>query len=200
MTHAREVSALIIIDMQNDFVSLNAPLCVSGARACVPRIREALDSFRSAGMPVFHVVREYREDASDVEAFRVDDFRSRGGCAVPGTGGCEIVEELRPLPGEYRIVKNRFSAFMNTELDLILRRLNIKKLVVCGTQYPNCIRATVFDAVAYDYAVTVLTDATSAKNSEIAEANILDMKNIGVCCVTVGEFLRSPALHSGSAV
>ena len=198
MMDPKETYALIIIDMQNDFVLPEAPLFVAGAQASVPRIREVLDAFRSEDMPVFHVIREYREDASDVESFRAEEFRNGTRFAVPGTPGCEIVNELRPLPGEYRIVKNRFSAFMNTELDLILRRLMIRKLVVCGTQYPNCIRATVFDAVAYDYVVTVLTDATSAQNREIAEANILDMRNIGVCCITAGGFLRSLAGHPDS--
>jgi len=78
------------------------------------------------------------------------------------------------LPGEYRVVKNRFSGFMNTELDFMLRRLKVETLAVCGTQYPNCIRATVFDAVSLGYETIVITDATSAKTPQIAKANILD--------------------------
>ena len=191
MKGAKEIFALIIIDMQNAFVFPEHPGSAAGARAVVPRIQEMLHAFRSAGMPVFHIVREYREDASDVEKFRVQKFLAGAVYAVPGTRGCEIVDELRPLSGEYRIVKKRFSAFMNTELDLVLRRLDVEGLVICGTQYPNCIRTTVYDAVAYDYAVTVLTDATFAESSEIAEANIRDMRNVGVCCITVADFLKS---------
>ncbi len=99
------------------------------------------------------------------------------------------MEQLKPQPGEYRLVKNRFSAFMQTELDWMLRRLGINHLVVCGTQYPNCIRTTVFDGVACGYQVTVLSDATSAQTPEIAEANVRDILNIGVECVTVTELL-----------
>ena len=175
--------ALIIVDMQNDFVLPGAPGCIAGAMATLPRLREALDAFRGARFPVFHVVREYRADGSDIEITRLKRFMGEAQIVVPGTSGCEIVKELTPLPGEYRVVKNRFSAFMNTELDFMLRRLKVETLAVCGTQYPNCIRATVFDAVSFGYETLVITDATSAQTLQIAEANILDMRNIGVKCL-----------------
>ncbi|MDD2320849.1 MAG: cysteine hydrolase [Geobacteraceae bacterium] len=183
--------ALIIVDMQNDIVLPGAPACVAGAFSTVPRIRRLLDHFRADGFPVFHVVREYRADGSDVEITRLESFLSNRRYVIPGTKGCEIVEELKPLPGEHRIVKQRFSAFMNTELDFMLRRLGTTHLVVCGTQYPNCIRTTIFDAVAYGYHVINITDATSAQSSGIAAANILDIRNIGVKCVTTDEFLAT---------
>ncbi len=182
-------TALIIIDMQNDIVLPDGPACVRGALATVPTIVEALTYFRNNRRPVFHVVREYREDGSDVEITRLEKFRQGKKYALPGTPGCEIIKELAPAPGEYRIVKNRFSAFMNTELDFMLRRLDVTQIAVCGTQYPNCVRTTVFDGVCYGYAVTVLTDATSAASDAVAQANIADIKNIGVTCCTVREYI-----------
>ena len=176
-------TALIIVDMQNDFVLPGAPACVAGAMAVIPRIRAALDAFRSAGAPVFHVYREYRADGSDIEITRLKNFMEKVKVCVPGTSGCEIVKELTPLPGEYRVMKNRFSGFMNTELDFMLRRLKVEAVAICGIQYPNCIRATVFDAVSHGYETFVLTDATGAQTPEIAAANILDMSNIGVKCL-----------------
>lgn len=80
---------------------------------------------------------------------------------------------------------------MNTELDFMLRRLGVENLVVTGTQYPNCVRTTVYDGVALDYNVTLITDATSAQTKEVAEANIFDMKNIGVECITTMQFLQN---------
>ena len=183
--------ALIVIDMQNDSVLPGAPACVKGAFETIPRIRKLLDFFRTKGLPVFHIVREYRSDGSDIEITRRDSFLKQKTYVIPGTKGCEIVEDLKPLPGEYRIVKQRFSAFMNTELDLILRRLGVTHLAVCGTQYPNCIRTTIYDAVSYGYHVINITDATSAQSTEIAAANILDIANIGVECVPLNEFLLS---------
>jgi nicotinamidase-related amidase len=182
--------ALIIIDMQNDFVLPGAPVCVAGAHATVPRIKRLLDFFRAKAWPVFHVVREYRPDGSDIEFTRLHGFLNDKNYAVPGTEGCEIVADLAPVGGEYRVVKNRFSGFMNTELDFMLRRIGATHLVVCGTQYPNCIRTTIFDAIAHGYPVINVTDATSAQTPQIAEANITDLKNIGVDCITLEEFLK----------
>ncbi|MDH5444816.1 MAG: cysteine hydrolase [Gammaproteobacteria bacterium] len=180
-------SALMIIDMQKDFVLPDSPSCIPGAYVTIPNIQKILGSFRHHNLPIFHIVREYREDGSDIEKFRFDEFVSGSKCAIPNTVGCEVVDELKPVDGEYRIVKNRFSGFMNTELDLILRRIGVTDLFVTGTQYPNCVRATVFDAVALGYDVTVVTDATSAATKEIEAANIVDLKNIGVHCVSTTE-------------
>lgn len=187
--------ALIIIDMQNDFVLPGAPMRVAGAAATLPRISTLLTRFRQLNQPVFHVVREHRADGSDVDGFRKQSFAAGKRFVVPGTPGCEIVEPLQPTAGEYRLVKPRFSAFLQTELDLVLRRLAVTRLVICGTQYPNCIRATVLDAVSLDYQVTLVTDATSAQTAEIAAANILDMANIGVTCVTTDALVASLASH-----
>jgi nicotinamidase-related amidase len=180
--------ALIIIDMQNDFVLPGAPACVTGAVASIPKIREALGFFRNKTLPVFHVIRAYRADGSDIEITRFKGFTQEKPYCVPSTKGAEIVEELKPLPGEYQVIKNRFSGFMQTELDFMLRRLGITHIAVCGTQYPNCIRTTIFDGISYGYHVILLTDATSAQTPEIAEANIRDIANIGVECLTVAEF------------
>lgn len=181
--------ALLIIDMQNDFVLPGAPTCIAGAYATIPRIQRVLDFFRTNKFPVFHVIREYRADGSDIELFLLHGFLNNKRYGVPGTKGCDIVDALSPVEGEYRIIKNRFSGFMNTELDFMLRRIGATDLVICGTQYPNCIRATIFDAIAYGYHVINITDATSAQTQQIAEANIVDLKNIGVDCISFDVFL-----------
>ena len=79
--------------------------------------------------------------------------------------GVEIVKELAPHAGDYRIVKPRIQLFFGTVLELILKRLGIEGLVICGTQYPNCIRATAFDGLSLGSSATVITDATSALSS-----------------------------------
>jgi len=184
-------TALLIVDMQNDFALPGAPQCVAGAMAIIPNLKKVLNHFRNCSLPVFHVVREYRADGSDIEATRRDEFLTNQRYCVPETKGCDVVDELKPTKGEYRIVKNRFSGFMNTELDLILRRLNVSNIVVCGIQYPNCIRATIFDGVALGYSVTLVTDATGAQTEEVAKANIYDISNIGVICMATDQFLRN---------
>ena len=194
MTHTKEGanltrSALLIIDMQNDFVLPGAPMEVAGAMATVTNIAGVLNRFRQSQQPVFHVVREHRADGSDVDRFRQSGFESGLTFVVPGTNGCEIVDDLAPIDSDYRLVKPRFSAFMQTELDFMLRRLQIDQLVICGTQYPNCIRATVLDAVSLDYQVTLVTDSCSAQTKAIAAANITDISNVGAKCVTTATWL-----------
>lgn len=187
------MNALLIIDMQNDFVLPGSPVTVAGAAATVPTIRQLLDAFRTHRWPVLHITRAYRADGSDVERFRREDFLRGPQYLLPGSPGAQIVPELAPLPGEPVLIKPRFSAFMGTPLDLVLRRLGVAELVIAGTQYPNCIRATVLDAVCLDYAVTLVTDACSAQTNAVAQANIADMAAIGVDCRTVQQFLTGIA-------
>jgi len=180
--------ALLVIDMQNDFVLPDGPLPVPQARAVIPEIRRVLDAFRDRGLPVFHIVRVHRPDGSDVEITRADLFKKTP-FAVAGTRGAAIVDELRPSPGEYIIEKIRMSAFIATGLDLMLRTSGITDLVVTGIQTPNCIRTTVFDAIAYNYPVILLKDAVGAKNDAIHNANVTDMANIGVRVMAARDFV-----------
>ncbi len=174
---------------QGDFVLPEILEANQKAFDIVPKIQEALSFARANHWPVFYIVREYRDNASDVEKIRIEDFKARKR-AVPGTFGCEIVEALKPEQGEYRVVKWRFSGFMHTELDLLLRRLLVQHVVVCGTQLPNCVRATVYDAVTLDYYVTVIKDAVAARTDEVHRANIVDIENLGVKCKTWAEFVK----------
>ncbi|HRX48199.1 MAG TPA: isochorismatase family cysteine hydrolase [Spirochaetota bacterium] len=183
-------SALLIIDMQNDFILPEAPAEVPGAMKIVPKVKKLLEFCRARKIPVFHVIRQYRYDGSDIENFRREGFLNRGRYLLPGTPGAEIIDELKPAEGEYVIVKPRFSAFFCTELELILKRIKTDDIVICGVQYPNCIRATALDSVSYDYSTTVITDATAGADDEIEVSNIRDLRNIGIKCLTFAEWSR----------
>jgi nicotinamidase-related amidase len=171
--------ALLIIDMQNDFVQEDAPLRVAGARAVIPNVLRVLEAFRRRSLPVFHVVRVHRADGSDVEIIRKERFRTSP-FAVEGTIGAAIIPDLIPAPGEYILKKVRMSAFLQTELDLILRSLGVDTVVIAGIQTPNCIRTTAFDAVAYNYVTFLVQDAVAAQTPEIHASNVQDMRNIGI--------------------
>lgn len=187
MNERKTAQALLIIDMQNDFVHPGTPVHVAGAEATVPVIRKLRESCRKHEIPVFHVIRSYSADGLTVERARLADFR-RTPFVVPGTLGAEIIKELTPEAGEKTVIKPRYSAFFQTSLDLMLKRLGVERVLVSGTQYPNCIRATVNDALSLDYAVSVITDACSAKTEAVAAANILDMRNLGAECITFTEW------------
>jgi nicotinamidase-related amidase len=182
--------ALLIIDMQNDFILEGRPLRVASAPAVIPKVLELLTAFRAKGLPVFHIVRVHRKDGADVEITRQALFRKQP-FAVEGTAGAAIVDPLAPHPGEYVIPKVRMSAFIGTELDLMLRTLGITDIVIAGIQTPNCIRTTTFDAIAYNYPVVLARDATGAQTDEIHDANVRDMQNIGVRTMTVRDLIAT---------
>lgn len=183
--------ALIIVDMQNDFVLPGAPACVAGAFATLPKIGEAITFWRQAAWPVIYLYREYRRDGSDIEVTRQEAFLRDKRFCLPGTEGARIVQAIAPQRADYLVMKNRFSGFMDTELDFILRRKGVESIVVCGTQYPCCVRATLVDGLCYGYHTTCLTDATSAASDEVAQANIRDLQNMGIHCLTVEAYMKS---------
>ncbi|MCP1661655.1 MAG: cysteine hydrolase [Methanocalculus sp. MSAO_Arc1] len=181
-------TALLIVDMQNDFAGRDAPLRVAGADAIIPQIQALLHHFRREDLPVIHILRVHRMDGADVEHFRREIF-SKTPFAVAGTQGAEVIADLSPVPGEYIISKTRMSGFMGTDLDLLLRSAGIRTVVVSGIQTPNCIRTTVFDAMAYGYDTVVVSDATAAATPEIHETNLRDMAAIGVSLTTTHAYL-----------
>ena len=96
-------AALIIIDMQHGFIDSSSALCVAGAAATVPACTRALNRARELGMPVFHAIREYAADGSDVEAARHRGWVEGGkpvsrACASPRT--LDEYEPLAPQPGD----------------------------------------------------------------------------------------------------
>src|SRR6056297_70276 len=191
MNQINDYHALVIIDMQNDFLERESPFYIQQAVSSIPKIKKILDFFRNKEWPVFHIIRNYREDGSDVENIRLSSFLAGPKVALPQSHGSEIVSTLRPLENEYVVVKQRFSAFVATEFDFLLRRLKLENLVICGTQLPVCIRETIFDAIAFDYKPLLITDGCSAKDKDIARTNIRDIANIGVPCLTTTEFIKN---------
>ena len=175
-------AALLVIDMENGFVTPEGGHCIRGAAATVPACVQAVETARKQGIPVFFVKRIYRCDGSDVELTRYAGWMSGGRACMPASNGsnsAEAPEGLRPQPGDYTIWKPRWSAFFQTELDLILRRLNIRTVILTGTTTPNCIRTTCYDAMALDYNVVVLTDCCSSQTEEIQRVNLADMERVG---------------------
>ncbi len=175
-------SALIVIDMQNGFLSERSPLFIDGAPATVPACAAAIGCCRDRGIPVFFVRRVYASDGSDVERTRAAAWEAGGKPLSPGCApeiSADMPAAFGSDPRDYHIIKPRYSAFFATPLDLILRRLGIRRVILTGTTTPNCIRTTCYDAVSLDYEVIVLSDCTSSKTPEIQESNLRDMANVG---------------------
>ncbi|GAU22315.1 hypothetical protein TSUD_261150 [Trifolium subterraneum] len=195
MTENWNHTALLVIDMQKDFIEDGSPMLVKGGKNIVPNVINAVEVARKRGILIVWVVREHDPLGRDVELFRRHLYTSgKVGPTSKGSEGAELVDGLVIREGDYKLVKTRFSAFFSTHLHSVLQRAGINSLVVTGVQTPNCIRQTVFDAVALDYQpVTVLIDATAAATPDIHLANVFDMKNIGVATPTLQEWSESKA-------
>ena len=183
-------SALLVIDMEQGFVSPDSPHCVPMAAGIVPAVSRAVKTARRKGIPVFFVKRIYRYDGSDVELSRWEGWQGGGRALGPGSEGpssAQAPEGLRPQPGDYTIIKPRWSAFFQTELDLILRRLGVRTVILAGTATPNCVRTTAYDALALDYNVVLLSDGTASRTEDIQRANMEDMAAVGAHVMSVAE-------------
>lgn len=184
-------SAMIVIDMERGFVEPESAHCIRTAKATVPACSRAMALAREKGIPVFLVNRVYRSDGSDVEAVRYHSWVQGGKAMTPGSTGCcscEMPEGMEPQPGDYTLIKPRWSAFFQTELDLILRRLRIETVILIGTTTPNCVRTTCYDAISLDYNVVLLPECCSSQTAEIQSANLADMERVGAQLWTMQQF------------
>jgi Isochorismatase family len=115
-------TAMIVVDMQNDFVASGAAMETPAARAMVPKLAEALHICRDARIHVIYTAHVHRRDGCDMGLF--DDLHppiANRAALVDGTPGVDIYPELAPAPGEHVIKKHRYSGFFGTDLDMILR-------------------------------------------------------------------------------
>lgn len=147
-------TALLIVDMQNDFVDEKGTLSVPGAAATVPVICRLIDWARKQGVAVM-----YTQDthlAGDPEWTIWPKHVERG------TWGWAIVDDLKPAPGELVFEKVRYDGFYGTGLDHELRRRGINTLIICGTVASICVHYTAASAGLRWYRVIHPIDALSA--------------------------------------
>lgn len=158
-------TAMIVVDMQNDFVADGAMLQSKQAHDMVPKLAKTLKFCREHGIRVIYTAHVHRKDGCDMGLY--DDLYppiANRASLVDGSTGVNIYPDLAPAPGEHVIKKHRYSAFFSTDLDLILREWGIKSVVVSGTTTENCCHATARDAMFHNYKVAFLSDATGTFN------------------------------------
>jgi len=157
-------TALIVVDMQNDFVSEGGTLRVADAEATIPAIAALLSLARSSGMRVVFSQDTHRDGDPEWQIWPEH--------AREGTWGWEIVEALAPLPEETVLRKVRYDAFYGTPLDHLLRLWGVDTLVLCGTVANICVHYTAASAALRWYSVIVAKDAVSALEEFDMEASL----------------------------
>ncbi len=157
-------SALVVVDMQNDFVAEAGALRVPDAAATVPSIAALLRLARARGMRV--VFTQDTHEEGDPE-WRIWPEHARS-----GSWGWRIVDELTPEPGETVIRKLRYDAFHGTSLDHLLRLWAVRTLVICGTVANICVHYTAASAALRWYEVVIPRDAVSALEPADMEASL----------------------------
>jgi nicotinamidase-related amidase len=158
-----EKTAMIVVDMQNDFVQEGAPIEIPRARAMVPRLNRLLDVCRAHQIPVIYIHHVIR--GGDIDAGRLADHHEairNNKAIIAGTSNVEIYEGLKPHPGDLVVAKPRYSAFYGTDLEAILRSKGIDTLIISGTVTNVCCESTTRDAFSRDYKVIFLSDGNAA--------------------------------------
>lgn len=147
-------TALLVIDMQNDFVAEGGALHVPDARATVPRVSDLLQRARAGGARVVYSQDTHTDGDPEWDIWPEHARRD--------SWGWQIIDELTPQPGDTVITKVRYDAFYATELDHLLRLWEARTLVICGTVANICVHYTAASAALRWYEVVLPSDATSA--------------------------------------
>lgn len=154
-------TAVLVIDMQNDFVANGAPMETPMGCDLLPRLSKLLGHARTTGMTVLYTTHAHRANGCDMGPFAeiYPPIANRVGL-IDDTPGIEIYPKVAPQGDEVVIKKHRYSAFFGTDLDIILRSKGIKTVVVTGVTTENCCHATARDAMFHCYKVAFISDAT----------------------------------------
>jgi ureidoacrylate peracid hydrolase len=181
----RTRTALLVIDMQRSFMDPSSSLYVPTAWDILPPVRGLIEFCRASHLPVIFTeftsapeIPNLRKDPFGPEHLLPEPGQPTGwgmpsGNSVPGTSGPEspgIVDEVKPLPGEVVIHAHGLDKFYGTPLDLVLRSLDIRYLMVTGMLADLCVAATVYAATTREYRVTVITDGITTIWPEILRA------------------------------
>jgi ureidoacrylate peracid hydrolase len=175
-------TAVIVVDMQNDFGAKGgavdlAGIDISGIRKAIAPIAKVLTSARHAGIKIVYLKMAFRPDLSDFGApdspnrlkqlplnvgksiHAPDGRQSR--ILIRDTWNTDIVDELKPQADDFIIYKHRFSGFYETDLDSTLKKLGAEHLIITGCTTSVCVESTVRDAMFRDYSCVLLEDCMS---------------------------------------
>ena len=163
-------AALLIIDIQHDFIDEGAPVFCVGGKDMLPKVKTLIEACREANIPVIYTKEVHRP--SGIDMGRELDGNEPDHCLI-GTRGVEIMEEIAPLPDDIVVTKPRYNAFLGTDLPFILNGLDVKPndtLIICGDATNVCVHYTSAEAHQRDYRIKVVEECCAGTSWEEHEA------------------------------
>ncbi len=202
-------TAVMVIDMQNAFVSKGGMLDLNGidispGRETIEPIKRITTAARAKGVKVLYTMSTvspglHESGGPDSPWSRKMTGRSflehpewRDKLTSRGTWGAEIIDELQPQEGDIKLEKSRYSGFFQTNLDTILKTYNIKYLVFVGCSTNVCVEATLRDAFYLGYLCILVSDATGRGGPPFTqEATIFNVKTTHGWVTTTTDILKA---------
>lgn len=171
-----ETTALIVIDIQQGGIlpaGSSGIALMDGYAAMAARAEILVDAARAAGVPVIFVQELHRPDGVD---FGRELDGNEGVHCVEGAPGTELWPTLRPEPGDYYVAKRRYSAFLGTDMDILLRGLGSDTLILVGCLTDVCIHYSFVDAHQRDFHAVVVEDCVIGSSVASHEASLAAME------------------------
>jgi len=172
-------SALVVVDMQNGFCDPEGSIPRTGAALfeldeTIAAIGEALDAAHEAGVPVIYTAHCFLPGLTDADPSTRRRFAPDSGHLVRGSWDAEVIPALSPRPGDTVVEKNRFDAFLRTDLERVLADLSSTSLVITGVVTNVCVAATARSAWMRDFEVTVPADTTTTRDAALKAATLAE--------------------------
>ncbi|MHB9033237.1 MAG: cysteine hydrolase family protein [Anaerolineae bacterium] len=178
--------ALLVVDMQTFFLDPASPTFTCGGQAVLPSIVRLMAAFRAAGRPVLYTRHVHHPSGNDLG---IMGWWWAGSC-IEGSPESEIHPDLAPLAQEKVIFKHRYSAFYNTDLEIVLRGLQVQDLVITGVMTNLCCESTARDAYFRDYRVFIPADGTGSIDEELHLASLMSLAFGFAWVTTAAELVR----------
>ncbi len=156
--------ALLVIDMQNAFVSEGHAFCAPEGLNLVQRLTPLITRCRGYGIPVIYTAHVIRRDHSNLGVLGRIHPATKEGALEKDSDSAAIHPALSPQPGDILIEKPRYGAFYSTDLELILRQKGVETVVISGISTNVCCETTAREAVMRDFQVIFLSDGTECRD------------------------------------
>ena len=193
--------ALLVIDMQNGFVSKGGSydlmgLNISKYRDVVPSLKQLIGFCRKVKIPIFYSQAVREESGIDLltrshrilPKSREERIKRRPIC-IRGSWDAEIVEELKPNFDDHVVIKRRDSVFQDTEVEVWLRSLGIDSIIFAGIDTSICVESSLRDAFNHGYDIILISDATASNNLNHYNSTLDNIRNYYGLVMNLDEFI-----------